>query len=339
MVVLAKEFGYVLIAGRSLRLRRTSLFNLFAHLIGLSALFASFPSIAYGDCKSLRDTTPQGIACFNCLHPRAEAQAKSIAEILKKSCLKKIAISYLVDGSFGDVSRLQMQIQNLQGEDREIFLHLYLLNGPSQRRYRSTPITGIGTQMSPIQFRKELKERGGIYMEVRQLLRRIFEPLKMISDSGVQLSIIPMLEDNLDDESFQAVAEIVQTEFKGLSYRIGRNPCSDCYPGNGRRLPSGFFLEVHTSDPNHVPLNGSVSNDGEDVSFDGHEGSQPLSTLKRVRDAARAKGTVFFLWNAEYQGLRVSGGKITGNEVSADKRPYPIPTEEEAEALTEFLKY
>jgi hypothetical protein len=53
-------------------------------------------------CTSLLDRAPRGLACLHCLHPAAREQSDILVEILSRSCLKQVAINYLVDGSFSE---------------------------------------------------------------------------------------------------------------------------------------------------------------------------------------------------------------------------------------------
>jgi len=289
-------------------------------------------------CETLTETTPRGIACFHCLHLNAKPQVDLLFKALHETCLKNLAISYLVDGSFSDASGLKDQIAELSKGGRSVLVQLYLLNGPSQRRFKETPLIGIGTKIEPRAFRKEVKENGRIVQVFKSKVSEISKQLNGLSTANVRLQIVPMLEDNLDDESYKILREIIKSTIPvEINYTIGRNPCPKCYLGNTRNVFEGDFLEVHTIKPEEVPQNGSISNDGEDISFDGKEGSVLLTSLLQLKSEAQKKNTALFIWNAEYQGLSVTQGKIGGNSVSANERDYKIPTDEEMRILIKFL--
>lgn len=281
----------------------------------------------YG-CAQLIDTAPRGLACLQCNHPNAHYQADVIADIMLHSCLKNLAINYLVDGTFDyDETFMRYHLDKLAVGGRQVFANFYLFNGPAQRRYASTPVTALAAKISPEEFRKRLLSDAAFQNEVVAHVRR-YEPLfRYAAQKGISVSVVPMLEDNLSDESFQALLQLVMQGLPGdVSFAIGRNPCPTCYNGNEKTVTPPLFTELHTRLPDFSINNALITNDGYDPAN--------VSEMRPVRAQAETLGDMFILWGAARQGLW-DGATVNTNP---DERFYVVPSAAERKALTEFLR-
>jgi len=292
-------------------------------------------------CTSLLDRAPRGLACLHCLHPAAREQSDILVEILSRSCLKQVAINYLVDGSFSengvqeetylrDRQLILKHIEHLTIEGREPLLHLYLLNGPAQRRYDSNPGRGLFTEIAPAEFRRRILDDENIRTSFGNHVRALLPLLSSANAMGARISIVPMLEDNLDAESFVEIGRLVETAIGDtVSYSIGRSACPSCANGSDSTLPKRYFREIHSLKHSSGVTGGLVTNDGED-----DLSSEQISEALKV---ANMNGNTFIIWSATRQGLRPSGN---GGYMRQDpnEREYQIPSLAEIEDLLSLLR-
>jgi hypothetical protein len=162
---------------------------------------------------------------------------------------------------------------------------------------------------------------------------------------GAVVSLIPSLEDNLDDASFNELLKITYDEVpKELGVNFGRNSCPGCYQGNTTWAPSGVFIDQHTKDPNAVISNGLISNDGREYTYAApgsaefqRQSGLTLNDLRQVRDASAYLNSTFVLWSGKRQGL---ASYIPGTTVypPASERVYAMPDFDEQRALLYFLR-
>ncbi len=294
-------------------------------------------------CDRLLLGPPRGLACLHCLHPKAQGQAEIISSILLRSCLKNVALNYLVDGTFSfDEGFLLEQIRYLSDEGRNLSLVFYLGNGPAQRRYSSTRINGFGAKISPEEFRGRIHSDPGLQAQYQRLVSRLVPVIRYARQNRARVYLVPMLEDNLDDSSFEKLFELTLDVLGPDSQAaVVRNPCGYvCYDGNSIGLPDGVGDEAHIMVP---PINSEsviVTNDGRDYRSPakGDPGSAVinLADLSMLRDAAAQKGIVFILWDAARQGLPEDYER-TQFALPQD-RTYKIPSTAEQEELISFLR-
>jgi len=267
-----------------------------------------------------------------------------------KACLKRIAIGVVTDGSFGyDESLLREQIQKLTSAGRELSLHLYLLNGPAQRRYLYRAFNGFGTRMSPHRFRRLILYDKKFQKKYTAYVSTLAPVIREAVEAGVFVSISPMLEDNLSDAAFVKLM-MLSKEALGLGGEVTwtRNPCPLCFSGNGKAIPTGVGHEYHAgsgSVPSHATV---VSNDGWGfVYFKGDRVPHPASIslgyqtqyaisidgLAHLRDEASKNNAVFLAWFSKYQGT-----PFRSYWSDPRRRAYPAPTDSELAQITEFLR-
>ena len=298
-------------------------------------------------CSRLRDGTPRGLACLHCSQEEARVQAKLISTLLFRSCLKNIAINYLVDGSFSfDAEFLMENIALMTSNERRLFVHFYITNGSSQRRWSTTPVHGFGTTISPEEFRQRIQNDPVFQAEYQQLITRLVPVLRFARSRGAVLSIAPALEDNLSNRAFEAMLQLTEDAIPAdLPVAIVRNACPGCYAGNGNEVPAGVLEEVHTTSPFFDTKDGIVTNDGvsyffpqseEDFAIDSSS-ELALEDLAPVRDAAEATNSAFILWKSEWQGLPQSPN--TASRFAApSERNYEMPSLDLRRKVILFLR-
>lgn len=297
-------------------------------------------------CPSLLENPPRGLSCLHCTFPAAKQQADEIVSILTGACISNVAIAYLVDGTFGfDPALLRSHISQLTADGRTLFLHLYLLNGPGQRRWHSARFDGTATSIPPAEFRERIQTDEALRREVVTLVERLVPLLREATQRGAFISIVPMLEDNLDARSFKSLAELVKGAIPAdIRYELGRNPCKGCSRGADGDIPEGLFAESHSARASNTPRRGVLSNDGHlyclDESCADHD-QVPLRELQEAARRAAENQTVYLLWTGSWQGV-VTGSDDAGGAKTVLRRPeerqYPLPTPVERSALIRFLR-
>ncbi|MCB0324618.1 MAG: hypothetical protein KDD69_13645 [Bdellovibrionales bacterium] len=307
-------------------------------LSGEEATGFSLEAVAAEDsCSSLLVGPPRGLSCLHCNHDRAHQQALLLSTLLFRSCLENVALNYLVDGTFGfNPDLMKQQIMLLTSGQRRLFVYFYLTNGATQRRWSSTTIDSFGVRSSPDTFRREILTDDELRYRYQALIMRLLPVLRFAQERGAVISLLPMLEDNLDRESFEAVGELtLETLPVDLHVAVGRSPCPNCYAGNDAFIPEGYFFERHTASPYIDHRNGVVSNDGTTYRFQGGAGVASLADLRSVRDAASATDNAFLLWSASRQGLP---DQMNRTFLHPDEREYELPSLAERHAILQFLR-
>jgi hypothetical protein len=288
-------------------------------------------------CPGFTEGNPVGIACLQCGHPNAFTQAVRIADILAQSCRRHIATTMLVDGTFADVRDNLgefVRIATIRGATLHLFL--YLANGPWQRAYQSAPDYGVGTNMSPEDYRSRIQYDPAVQAEYQERLKWALPLVSYAQSQGAIVYLIPMLEDNLDYNSARKMEDLtLATVPSFLSVALGRNPCPGCYSGNDASIPAGIFEDQHISSAYqgvHI-TNGLVTNDGASVVFP-HDSatpspSIPLDQLTGAISQAAARNNAFVIWRRDYQGQ---------SRTDTASRTYVVPTPADEQVLLQVLQ-
>lgn len=291
-------------------------------------------------CDSLKEGLPIGISCLHCAHPNARKQAMQIAEVLRDSCRENIALTFLVDGSFGlDRNFLGELIKTATANGATLHLYMYMGNGPWQRRLGKMPDKGFGSQISPEELRSEIFSNEDLRMKFQTIVK-FNEPLIDFNNSKNGLSyIIPILEDNNDYKTAREFESLVkQTMLPQIGYSLGRSPCPNCYDGNDDSIPNDVFYDQHIGSAfdNIEHTNGLVVNDGKDFSFPNevnNGNNLSFDQLLRYVQAAHAASNTFVIWNREYQGVNPDNSLN-----DPDLRIYHEVTQYERDGLLYILK-
>jgi hypothetical protein len=89
-------------------------------------------------CSTLLESPPRGLSTMYCNLDVARGQCEKLMNVVGRSCLKRPAISYLVDGTFGfNHGHINHDIHTLATSGRELNVLFYLTSGPTQRRYKT----------------------------------------------------------------------------------------------------------------------------------------------------------------------------------------------------------
>ena len=291
-------------------------------------------------CTSFVEGIPVGIGMLHAANPNARSQALMLADILAQSCRRHIAITMLVDGTFGSDRDFLGEIVRI-ATDRGSTLHLYLYlsNGPWQRKYEIVPDDGFGNKLPPEEFRRRIVSDPEFQDEFRALVKWV-EPLVSYAGSrGAVVSLFPGLEDNLDQTSARTMeALITGSILSTLVYDLGRNPCGNCYPGNDSSLAPGSFEDQHLGSARaQVRVrDGLVTNDGASFDFPGEDNGAPISfdQLFEFAKASARLNSAFVAWKGEWQGKTVGSDDF----VEPNNRTYASPTPEQAALLLKFLQ-
>lgn len=273
------------------------------------------------------------------MQPEARATVEGEIAILLESRLRQNHIGVLVDGTFGwNPSYLANIITRLNAEERQLSLTLYLSNGPTQRVLDATAISTSFPQVGPEEYRELIQFDPATREEFRDLARRVLPifALNRRLNSQNENFVVPMLEDNLDQDSYRAVQALTREVLGAVALTV-RNPCPGCYSGNdASRL--GDPLELHGRE--FIPLlqaGDAFSLDGSGYVLPGEVDSPrsfEAAELQQLIQAFTQVGLQYFgLWRSDRQGV--------GEGVPAlpSERFYAVPTQSQIEAETNFLRF
>lgn len=304
------------------------------------------------DCAQLKEATPRGLQCLHCTHPKAEKAALALVEPLLNSCLKNVALGFVLDSSFGNnFEIISKMTQILTENNRHVFLHFYFLSGPAQRRYADKVFPDSVFLINPYEFREKIKNNRKFQDTYSNFVASFSEMLSTLESLGVTISIAPMLEDNFDNASFQKIMELTKAALSNNSnITFVRSSCRDCFSGNEFEIPSHVAREEHRGDTSFSFSNGIISNDGWGyIKFPGDkltsifnpvshsdkriEKIMTLAELKKSLIKASAKNNMFLLWLSKYQ-VTLPGNK----SIPVNKRKYPMPKKRELLLIQKFLQ-
>lgn len=291
--------------------------------------------------KLIENKAPRGMLCLQCLSKRAPSGVTPFVSLLQESCLKRIALGFVTDGTFGfDEDRLLEAVQGLAKGGRKGSIHLYIYNGPAQRRWQSGVFKSFAV-MDPFLFRHKILEDIATQEELRKSVARLSNVLTYAASLKVSISIAPGLEDNLGDESFiKALTIIKETVPPDVSVHWVRSSCTRCAIGNDTTVPKGVAREIHTRGTDFSFQKGIVSNDGDHVRFSFEKTTSStgellptLSDLKPALKKSTQLKNTFLLWIPKYQDSPY--GVVP---YSPEIRSFKKPTLSEKLEILAFLK-
>lgn len=279
---------------------------------------------------------PRGYTQLVLMQPQARPSAEAQIENLLKAQVSQVYLGVLTDGTFGwDQSYLENIVRRLNSDGRSLTLVLYITNGATMRAWDRTPIDVAFTQTEPAEFRQLIQYDLATRDKFQRLARRV-EPIVELNRSlnpANRTIIIPMLEDNLDADSYRAIRSLTEGVF-GARVDYIRNPCIGCYNGNDSD-PQGDGLESHS--PAAILDLGAgdgFSLDGISYNFVGENrpGALSTDTVKSLSEEALRRGLGYFgLWRAERQGVEPS-------MPHPDERTYEVPNEDQLQIERELLR-
>jgi hypothetical protein len=247
------------------------------------------------------------------LQPEAQAVTESNISALLSARIREPHIGVLIDGTFGrDYEYLKDIIRRLSGDGRQLALALYLSNGATQRRWRTTPINAPFVRINPEDFRQDIRRNVEIraqYSEIAANARRIFDYNLSLNPRAKNFAVV-MLEDNLDRESFRAMVQLANEQLNGVA-TIVRNPCESCGVAGTEGDTLGYAREEHSV------IGFLRLQQGDGFTLDGTGFSYPTEAQSTAVDPQQLtslitdsyqKGLSYFgLWRAGWQGVSADG--------------------------------
>jgi hypothetical protein len=256
----------------------------------------------------------RGYAMLYALQPEARAVVESNISTLLAARVREPYIGVLIDGTFGkDFQYLREIIRRLNVDGRNLQLSLYLANGPAQRRYKNPPYEVPFVRTRPEDFRRDIRRTNSDaqieYLRMVSDARMLFEHNLKTNPDARNFAVV-MLEDNLDRDSFRAMAQLAREQLEAVS-TIVRNPCVNCYSGNdGESL--GYPIEEHSVERfNLLEDGGGYTLDGVGFSYPNEIEGQGITSEQVISlaNGAFQRGLSFFgLWREEWQGIERGQG-------------------------------
>lgn len=280
---------------------------------------------------------PRGYAMLYMMHPRARNVSELQVKTLIDAGIENVYLGVLTDGTFGrDFDYLKGVLSRLSQAGRIVTFAAYISNGASMREHKDTPITAAFNKTDPNKFRELIQNDQTTQDKFRQLAKDVFPVFlhnKNLNPRNKNIAI-PMLEDNLDQESYAAIKNIVTDVYGKDLVQVIRNPCLGCYPGNDATT-SGEAIEEHgESGFTRVGPGDGFTFDGAQFLYpnEAGTGTSYQSALFLIAEAERRSALYVGLWRADWQGL--SNGPL----VHPDNRPYRKVGPSEVEAEINLLR-
>ncbi|MCB0354523.1 MAG: hypothetical protein KDD64_13390 [Bdellovibrionales bacterium] len=280
----------------------------------------------------------RGYSMLYLMQREAQAVVETELETLLESRVLEPYIGVLADGTFSwNPSLLESAIRRLNDGERALTLVLILSNGSTMRSYASTEIDAPFVHTPPEVFREAIRFDPSTRDEYRQLARRcapFFELNRRLNPKSRNIAI-PMLEDNLDDDSFVAISELAAQSLP-VSVEIVRNPCPGCYEENGLFI-YGSNVEIHSLEHLQIyPNPRGFSLDGTSFYHPTEQVQRglPLSQVYETLRDSLSRGIEYFgLWKFERQGI--GGGTLQ----IPSQRTYVPPTAQEQQNEIALLRF
>jgi hypothetical protein len=251
----------------------------------------------------------RGYAMLYGLQPEARAVVESNVSTLLAARVREPYIGVLIDGTFGkDFEYLRELIRRLNADGRNLQLALYLANGPAQRRYKNPPYEVPFVRTRPEDFRRDIRRSNSDaqiqYLQMVSDARILFEFNLQTNPEARNFAVV-MLEDNLERDSFRAMAQLAREQLEAVA-TIVRNPCVSCYEGNdGESL--GYPIEEHSVERfNLLGDGGGYTLDGVGFSYPNEAGGRGITSEQVISlaNGAFQRGLSYFgLWREEWQGI------------------------------------
>jgi len=246
-------------------------------------------------------------------------------------------LSFVVDGSFGwRDGEIDNAVEELRNAGHDVWLHLYVYNGPAQRRWRSGVFKSFAV-MDPLVFRHGMVHDPHLQDAYRDVVRsRILPAVQFASGIGAKVSIAPGLEDNLDDAGYRVSLRLLKEILpRSIPVSYVRSSCYQCQRGTGRFRPKGVMLEEHDDRLFPNRWDGIINTDGRYFSFSTE--SSPFPRLAELVEPwilrAEKQRNAFLLWIPHFQDA--PPGLIP---TALDERNFRGPSDAESREIIEFLR-
>lgn len=280
----------------------------------------------------------RGYSMLYAMHPKARKVSEIQVQNLINARIREPYIAVLIDGTFSkDYNFLKSLIKKLNRNQRILTLALYISNGPTMRKFDSTPIETDFSKIDPFEFREKIKWNSEVRLKYTKLVEEaniLFSYNKSLNRKNINIAI-PMLEDNLQRDSYFIMKGIVENNVFPNTIII-RNPCKGCYPGNDND-------RLDANKEEHEMKFFDTLTQGDGFTFDGHGFNYPhkkfpnatsVKDTEAIMNLSLQRGLRYVgLWQFSWQGLLNTEVTVHPND-----RNYIIPTERELEYEIEVLR-
>lgn len=282
----------------------------------------------------------RGYTMLYLMHPKARTTVEKQVQAMLQSELNDLYLGVLVDGTFGkDYVYLADVVRRLASDGRSLTLVLYFSNGPGMRRSEKASYSPAGFNLlTPEDFRYQIQRDPSTRSKFTEIMRES-KPVFLLNlalNVNNRNFAIPMLEDNLDRESFKAIKELADAELNDVA-EIMRNPCLGCYRGNDAET-FGIGSESHSPyEIAKLGIRDGFSLDGYGYRFPEEAPGKPLDleTVKQYLQQSLTNGVMYFgLWRADRQGTTMNG-KLP----PPDERTYAVPSDWQIAVEIELLRH
>lgn len=286
------------------------------------------PSPTPAELKLIRDAMPRGYMMLFMSHPRARDVAEALVQNLLDANIENVFIAVLTDGTFGaDFEYVKSALTKISQAGRVITLAVYVSNGATMRYFDKTKITAGFAKTDPRKFRRLIisdTETRRKYLSLAENAAQIMRHNHALSPKNKNIAI-PMLEDNLNKESYMAMRSLMSEALAGIPHSIMRNPCLGCYSGNDAYTPGDPKDEHGEAAFYRVQVGDAFSFDGAQFNYPNETtGGTTYGEAKDLITEAERRQLLFFgLWRLSWQGL----SKVTN--LHPDIREYLPPTPQE----------
>jgi hypothetical protein len=295
------------------------------------------PSPTPTDLNFIKNSMPRGYLLLCMANPSARDTVEILVQNLIDAKIEHVFLGLLTDGTFGtDFEYVKSVLTRLSQAGRVVTLATYVTNGPTMRYFNKTPITAGFARTDPRKFRRLIIFDDGTRAKYKSLAKNAAELLRhnhALNPKNKNIAI-PMLEDNLNKESYLAIRSLMKEALLGIPFTIVRSPCLGCYAGNDAYTPGDPIDDHGESAFSRVQIGGAFSFDGAQFHYPNEtatgttfEGAKSL-----IIESERRQLLFFGLWRLFWQGLNKGSG------IHPDDREYIPPTPQELTWNIELLR-
>ena len=199
---------------------------------------------------------------------------------------------------------IESSVAALRNAGQDVWVHLYVYNGPAQRRWKSGVFQSFAAMDLGV-FRYKLARDRHLQAEYQKIVKSRIVPAAAYAVSlGAKVSVAPGLEDNLDDQGYRAALRLIREVMPvDVPVTYVRSSCYQCEKGVGRFRPPGVLLEEHDDKLFPLRWNGIVNTDGLYFRFS-DEGTRYPPLQERLDSwlrRAEKQQNAFLLWIPHFQ--------------------------------------
>ena len=282
----------------------------------------------------------RGYTMLYLMQPQARATVNAQVQNMIDAQLEHMYLAVLTDGTFDqDFNFFASVVRRLAIPGARLTLVVYVTNGSTMRRFGTTNIIASFNQVDPNDFREQIRNDPATQSQYRDLVNQVLPILELNTNlnNSSRNFISPMLEDNLDDDSYEAISTMTReilTE-QAVQASVLRNPCLGCFQGNTAQA-NGDPREFH--DPEAYDLFSEVegfSLDGLSYRFDGESGNAlSISEVEDLMQLSIDRQTLYFgLWRTQRQGI------VNNTFPVPSLRQYEVPSSSQLAIERELLRH